>query len=1236
MIMKWLSLIVVYVLFCIRGVAQTTVPNPVFERTDAPQFQLYKIVSTSDTTFLHFKCFVNNNWVSISGESYIEDYKTGMRYPILKSVGIPFSPERKVVSDISVLDVTLCFPHIDCTLFNFIELDNGDGFNIYGIDTRESFKTSYKFDDLRNSSGDITLFFDSPELMQSFFGTDLKPNLSNVANFYYLCHGHKDVKEKLQWCKNAIFYLRSINLNHNYDNIIYYLYDNIYDIFSQTLHTDQWHSTVLTITQIDEELNGIKDSTILKPIIHSLFGACYMVEKDENKAEQYMLESYQDFQKFEERPICGAYCDLINNLAYTYTQKGNYNLANKYALESCSMFMSKYGKESFRFANALSILADTEFGLNRTNEGLAHFEEVVKILENIPGIDKNIVQQYKSKLDYLYLRLNIDSKSSPNDSVFSENRLIFEATNDLFQGNNEIGKNKLLHLLNNYNNSFNNVDISNYVLVVSSLANVLMSEGHYDEADNILNNALTLFEDNNVQTSQIANIYNSKGNLYYYIRNYDTAIHWYNLAKGLCDRNENRNLTYALLISNMSLCYISKHCLYYAKLLSDEAYRICMEFYGKTSNDANDRLMILNNLASIYMQIKDYSKGKEIYELIIETASSKANESTKALTLTNLSEYYFLFERDYDKAEVCLQKALDLDVASYITNIAELDLCFLHCLAHDGKALSEIKKYNDAVKNNMVKTFAHFSEVERENYWTQQSQGLVVLNNMAAFNFDTPEARTMAFDNALFTKNMLINSSRLLGNIVEGDKDLKQVFSSMLSLKNKLSDKRISKDSISYYVDMISLLERQIITSTPDFNNRLKKQFKTTADVKGFLSNCDVAIEFVFLPQIAFPLDDSKMQLGALILKKRSDSPMLIPLCSELELTDLFEEELSTNQDFVDKLYDIHDTRLYKLIWSAIEPYIDKGSVIYYSPTGYISKINLSAISDGTHRLIDKYDIHEVSTTAMIGEVKLQKFNNISNAVLYGDINYFEDVSIMTENSKIYDSYSSGEFIANRSLNRGTWDLLPETKEEVENISKHMAIKGIQNHLYTQNEANEESFKSLNSVAPDIIHIATHGFYFSQRSNISSQFFKDLKSYTKKDNSLLYSGLLFAGANNVWTGKKLDNGVEDGILTSDEISHLDLSGNKLTVLSACSTGLGDIDEIDGVFGLQRAFKRAGVNTLLMSLWKVPDEETRTLMVVFYDQLLSGKSPYQALKQAQNILIKQGKTPYYWAGFVLLD
>ncbi len=131
------------------------------------------------------------------------------------------------------------------------------------------------------------------------------------------------------------------------------------------------------------------------------------------------------------------------------------------------------------------------------------------------------------------------------------------------------------------------------------------------------------------------------------------------------------------------------------------------------------------------------------------------------------------------------------------------------------------------------------------------------------------------------------------------------------------------------------------------------------------------------------------------------------------------------------------------------------------------------------------------------------------------------------------------------------------------------------------------------------------------------------------------SGLLMAGANAAWSGDSKHTDVEDGVLTAYEIAQLNLSNAQLVALSACETALGDIENNEGVFGLQRAFKMAGVKQILMSLWKVPDAQTNELMLLFYTSLLDGNNANTALRHAQ-LVMKEKFPPYYWAGFVTTE
>ena len=142
-------------------------------------------------------------------------------------------------------------------------------------------------------------------------------------------------------------------------------------------------------------------------------------------------------------------------------------------------------------------------------------------------------------------------------------------------------------------------------------------------------------------------------------------------------------------------------------------------------------------------------------------------------------------------------------------------------------------------------------------------------------------------------------------------------------------------------------------------------------------------------------------------------------------------------------------------------------------------------------------------------------------------------------------------------------------------------------------------------------------------------------SYSLAVDPLIRSGLILAGGNYAWSGKTPIDGVEDGIATAYEISQLNLSNTELVVLSACETALGDVKGSEGVFGLQRAFKMAGVKKMIVSLWQVPDKETAELMTSFYNYWLKGRSIGEAFAQAQSDMRKK-YSPFYWAAFVLVE
>lgn len=233
--------------------------------------------------------------------------------------------------------------------------------------------------------------------------------------------------------------------------------------------------------------------------------------------------------------------------------------------------------------------------------------------------------------------------------------------------------------------------------------------------------------------------------------------------------------------------------------------------------------------------------------------------------------------------------------------------------------------------------------------------------------------------------------------------------------------------------------------------------------------------------------------------------------------------------------------------------------------------------------------------------------------------------------------------LSGEGIRGSKWYYLPGTKEETEKIKLLFDKKNIPVILYTGEKAIEDAFKNeCSKKSPSLILIATHGFFFPEPEKDYEKLSKSLQTgmdkFTHFENPLLRSGLIFAGANRVWMGGKEIKGVEDGILTAQEVSNLDLTNTELVVLSACETGLGDIKSGEGVYGLQRAFKSAGAKAIIMTLWKVLDEETVELIERFYSNLIEkNMTNYEALSEAQQFMRnKYPDEPYKWAAFVLME
>jgi CHAT domain-containing protein len=209
---------------------------------------------------------------------------------------------------------------------------------------------------------------------------------------------------------------------------------------------------------------------------------------------------------------------------------------------------------------------------------------------------------------------------------------------------------------------------------------------------------------------------------------------------------------------------------------------------------------------------------------------------------------------------------------------------------------------------------------------------------------------------------------------------------------------------------------------------------------------------------------------------------------------------------------------------------------------------------------------------------------------------------------------------------------LPGTDKEVRGLDDLLKQQGWKTSEYLEADASEEQVKLVES--PNVLHIATHGFYTPDIDPSATEELTESEAMLS-DNPLLKTGLLLKGAGDVFAKTKYNYNMESGILTASEAMNLNLDKTDLVVLSACETGLGDIHYGEGVFGLQRAFLVAGAKVLIMSMFKVDDEATQKLVDNFYRKWTTTKNLRKSFIDAKKEIRVEYPEPIYWGAFMMI-
>ena len=872
------------------------------------------------------------------------------------------------------------------------------------------------------------------------------------------------------------------------------------------------------------------------------------------------------------------YAEALNKLATLYRELGNYKKAEQYYLKALNIYKSVLGEQHLYNASCLSNFGVLYLLVGNYNQAKQCMLQTLGIVQSVLGEQNPEYATALSTLGVIYLR---------QENYAQAEQCMLKA---LRISQSVLGK---MH--------------PEYATCLNNLGTLYYDMGDYTKTETYFHDVLTIYQSvyGNIHLSTAAAM-NNLGSLYSRNRNYTQA------EKYLLDAVE-----------------IRKSILGSIHFSSIES---------------------LNNIAILYRDMGDYEKALKYYlDAINAWYNSNLEKNHPALItmLINMGNICYS-TGDYTNAEKCYVWAMELyksnsdkTLPNYTTLLESIGTLYFS-MGDFAKVEQYYLASADIRKSSFIESINFMSEQQRKTYW--QTMQWYFTNNYTCFTYKyhihNPSISTFAYNNELFVKGLLLNSSETVKRSIleSNDTTLISQWNELTTKKQQiqvLQEKEPQSDYLKQIQEEAERLEKQITRSSAAYRENQAMWQITWDSVQNHLSSNDVAIEY-----FSAPLSEDSTMYCALLIRHDSEYPELIPFFEEKEISPYL-SSTNTTYDF----YSDGET-ISQLVWSKILPYIKEGETIYFAPSDLLHQLAIEYLPyDETRTMSDVYNMVRLSSTR---EIVLNKQDTeYTTATIYGGIAYDLEEDILLAESENYatENLLASRSIENDTLNRGNVKYLPGTKKEAESINLLLQQSNISAKLYTTAKANEESFKSLSGKHRNILHIGTHGFtwtdsvakkqdLFAQRVQLMGQ----EQHYDTSIDPLNRCGLLFAGANIALQGnsKNLPEGVQDGILTAKEISLLDLRDANLVVLSACETAKGDITS-EGVFGLQRAFKMAGVQTIIMSLWKVNDQATQLLMTEFYNNWIGKhQSKREAFRNAQNTVRTRYEEPEYWAGFIMLD
>ena len=770
--------------------------------------------------------------------------------------------------------------------------------------------------------------------------------------------------------------------------------------------------------------------------------------------------------------------------------------------------------------------------------------------------------------------------------------------------------------------------------------------------------------------------YNQKGNEARDLGQYGIAEQWYLRGKDIAECADTKSVS-----ANKHLSYSNLRNLYAAIGRYNDALlyakKAIEEFQAHTPMGDAIYNMPYMALADIYRLMSDKENCYRSLDKIFKTASRIVDSKELYHLYTTRGRCHFAFKNyqsalnDYKKADELLATkypqtdgdrisllALIGGVEHQLGNYAESEQ-YYRKYAEYTKALYGEKSqehinaqiylanaegfagnvtygcndYTAAVlqlKALMKQRIPYMSSTEREGLWNPLSSLFTMMTPYALEAKQTQTAFTKnCYDALVMSKSFLLESERSMYDVIKrmGTPEDMHDYTTLASMKNQVKawekDYNANADSILSVSRKISRLENLLTNRCKEYSDGTDFMDVDYDAVKHALGQNEVLIDFTdYISQT------QGRKYAAYIINKVQGYPLLKALFAERQIDSLgiVRPDMYYSEDYSEDVL--------KLLWGPLKENVSEGTTIYYVPSQLLFQVSLESLPLPDGSLLGSH-YHFVRLSSARELVKM-KSNAIGckddTAVLYGGLQYDVETTAMAEESKKYDL--ANLLVIRGEIARGDsifYDL-QGTKEEILKIENILKDNKWQVTPYMGKNGTEESFLDMNGKSPRLLHLATHGFYYTPNKAEDVDY---LKGYT---DAMSLSGLVMSGGNAAWLGKQLPKGVLGGILTANDIARLDLSNTDMVVLSACQTGQGKATS-EGLYGLQRAFKKAGVGTIVMSLWSVSDKTTSEFMTTFYERLADTHNAWnkrKAFEEAKQIIRKKHPDPYYWAAFVMLD